>query len=384
MRELRVACVDQPDWLRGGHVPSLDGLRGASIILVLAAHLLPSQLSFAGNLGVDLFFIISGFIITLLLLREQERTGTLSLKNFYVRRALRILPAYGAFLLGAFTLSRFGLLAIAPRDWVPALTYTVGFLRVPEVLHHLWSLSTEEHFYLLWPVVLYLLPRRVALLGIGLCIALTPAVRVLVQLYFSGIVDVNLSTPTRMDGIAAGCFLAFLAWSPSRPRGLWPLSWRADIVAGTSVLACAVSCYLLKTVAGAECYRAFYHSCCILCLSVIVWVGVYRPSGLVGRPLNSRLAIRAGLLSYSLYLWQQPFCFSKADYWIFRWPLNLCAAVACALISYYLIEVPFLWLRNSWRAANTKKPFPFSLHISSHRPVPAEASEERPSCRQAG
>jgi peptidoglycan/LPS O-acetylase OafA/YrhL len=208
--------------------------------------------------------------------------------------------------------------------------------------------------------------------------------RVLIHLFFSDFVDVNLSTPTRMDGIAAGCLLAFLAWSTSRPRGCRPLSWRADLMAGISVATCVVSCYLLKTAAGETCYRAFYHSCCILCLSVIVWISVYRPSGLIGRPLNSWLAIRGGLLSYSLYLWQQPFCFAKADYWVFRWPLNLCVAIACALISYYLIEVPFLRLRNSWRAANTEKPLPFSLHISRRRPVPTETSEERPSCRQAG
>jgi peptidoglycan/LPS O-acetylase OafA/YrhL len=339
-----------PSWLRSGRVPSLDGLRGVSIVLVLAAHLAPRRLSFAGDVGVDLFFLISGFIITLLLFREQERTDSISLKNFYLRRARRILPAYLAFLVGALVLTQADLLPIKPRKWIPALTYTVGFVRVPQALQHLWSLSTEEHFYLVWPVLLCLLPRRVALAGLAAVILLTPAVRVLVYLHFSDLVDGNLSTPTRMDGIAAGCFLAFVAWSGWCPAAIRPSTWRADVLALAAAVVCLVSRDLLYRLMREESYRAFYHSVYIVCLGLIVWVVLYHPTGLVGRIVNTRIAVGAGLVSYSLYLWQQIFCYGQADYWVFHFPANVCVAVACAVASYYLIETPFLrWRRGSAR-----------------------------------
>jgi peptidoglycan/LPS O-acetylase OafA/YrhL len=382
MGESRTAIPGQPNWLRQGQVPSLDGLRGVSITLVLAAHLLPSRLSFAGNLGVDLFFLISGFIITLLLLREQERTGALSLKNFYLRRALRILPAYAAFLLGAFALTRFGLLTIKGHDWLPALTYTVGFVRVPRVLEHLWSLSTEEHFYLVWPVVLCLLPRRAAVLAVGLCVALGPVARLLIHWYFSDFVDANLSTPARMDGLAAGCLLAFVAWSQPFRWATRPMGRRADLLAAFAAAVCLISRNLLARTAGEACYRALDHSCYILCLSVIVWVGLYHPAGLMGRLLNSRLLMRVGLLSYSLYLWQQPFCFAKVDSWAFRWPANVCVTICCALASYYMIESPFLRLRNSFRARIAERPAWFPLPF--RRLVSGRTVAERQASRLSG
>ena len=170
-----VAENSSPAWLAGGNIPGLDGLRALSIAAVVLAHASLTwsgttdhahPLARLGSIGVDLFFVISGFLITWLLLREQRRNAVISLRAFYIRRAWRILPPYLVFLASLFAFSSIGLIQITSRDWGGALTYTVNFLPGTSwPFGHLWSLSVEEHFYLFWPLLLIVLGpgRAVAL-----------------------------------------------------------------------------------------------------------------------------------------------------------------------------------------------------------------------------
>src|SRR5207244_1141178 len=139
-----------------------------------------------GTTGVDVFFAISGFLITLLLLRELEHSGTLSLKRFYLRRALRLIPAYLAFLIVLFGLSRMGLTHVSERAWLGALTYTVNFHLgyTPWEGLHFWSLSAEEQFYLLWPPLLLLLRPKRARFMVLAYLAAAPALRLLLWIGF--------------------------------------------------------------------------------------------------------------------------------------------------------------------------------------------------------
>jgi peptidoglycan/LPS O-acetylase OafA/YrhL len=151
------------------NIPSLDGMRAFSVLLVLVGHetssvlgRLPIGLFRNGALGVNVFFVISGFLITHLMLGELDATGWLSLKNFYIRRAFRIFPAYYAYLavVGVLSLAHF-----YPVDWkslLGAATYTLDYfpMPLPWILAHSWSLCAEEHFYLLWPACIALVPRR--------------------------------------------------------------------------------------------------------------------------------------------------------------------------------------------------------------------------------
>ena len=154
-----------PAWLSRGRIPSLDGVRAIAILLVLYAHAdIPGHSAFmlaaikgrCGFLGVQLFFVLSGFLITALMLRERERTGGVSRAGFYMRRALRILPAYIAYLAVVAIMPPMADHRLTRSDWLSALTYTVNFhpLPLPMAISHAWSLSVEEHFYLLWPLVL--------------------------------------------------------------------------------------------------------------------------------------------------------------------------------------------------------------------------------------
>lgn len=201
------------------HYPALDGLRGLAILFILAYHNFGFINFFHfGWLGVDLFFVLSGFLITDILLRTVGEKNFL--KNFYVRRVLRIFPLYYACLLL--------FLVIVPSLFHPPelvyyadhqvwlWTYLQNWLFVLEdsnnvsTLHHLWSLSVEEQFYLVWPLVVLLLRKpRLLLLFIALLIIVVTGLRWWAwNQQFTGISYFNLYTFTRIDGLCIGCVIA--------------------------------------------------------------------------------------------------------------------------------------------------------------------------------
>jgi peptidoglycan/LPS O-acetylase OafA/YrhL len=313
-------------------IPSLDGLRAVSISLVVAGHWaeLRYHSDIAGafaNLGVRIFFIISGYLITTLLLKEYGRTSTIRLREFYVRRAYRILPAALAFMLPVFVIFRHEL------RWyhaAAAVFYLVNFdFWHPWFLGHLWSLSVEEQFYFLWPGVLKKWHRhRVAiLLGV---VAFAPLYRVgchLLQLH--GRADETF--PAVADILAIGCLTAILAPRLPKVKAAWALAMVlpvAVVPVYAGVLRFHVTAVLLLVL-----WPAMHVSIAGLLLHVVekpYWI------------LNVRPAVGLGKISYSLYLWQQLFAFgSHARPWYF-----VCFAVALACASYYLAEQPMLRLRE--------------------------------------
>jgi peptidoglycan/LPS O-acetylase OafA/YrhL len=296
---------------------------------------------------VDLFFVISGFLITTLLLRERDRTGRISLRAFYGRRALRLLPAYYAYLLAVGLLWPGGL---TDRDWVGVLTYTQNFTPGlgPWPVSHFWSLSLEEHFYLGWPAALVALgPRGAARLAVAIMFV-SPALRAAALQYLPS--DPATGHPAafltwcRADTLAAGCLLAFAARSASGRRLLVRLERRPSTHAA---LALAV---VVGTWASLPAFpppaRPFYFTVLAAGLTALVWLAVTRPDSLVGRVLNARPVVWVGLLSYSLYVWQQPFSDPGGHAWWQGVPVGLGLAVGCAVLSRYLVERPFLVVKD--------------------------------------
>src|SRR6478735_1732608 len=220
---------------RLGHRPELDGLRGVAIALVVLSHLSRplSHLRFLGLAGVVVFFVLSGFLITSLLLEERERSGSLDLLGFYRRRALRLAPALVACVVvvgvaGAALGSRLGPTYAPTALVLGALTWTANWVvaggeYAGTALTHTWSLSIEEQFYLVWPpLLLVLLLRRwqrwlVPALVAGACAS--AAMRFV--LIPEGVDRINNGSDTRADALLIGCLVAVLVHRrdprPSRP-----------------------------------------------------------------------------------------------------------------------------------------------------------------------
>jgi len=201
------------------HIPSLDGLRAVSILLVVLGHAegtrrfpsrLPPWTLDHGRLGVQILFVISGFLITSLLLREKNGTGRISLRLFYARRTLRIFPAFYLFFLNMVLLSLLRVVALPRYDLLHAATYTMNYAgNGTWWMGHLWSLSVEEQFYFVWPSLVVLIGTRNALWAAASVALAAPAVLGAMNvLHLSAAGGISTWFPFGADSIASGCVLA--------------------------------------------------------------------------------------------------------------------------------------------------------------------------------
>ena len=320
-------------------IPSLDGLRAISISLVVVGH--GAELRYhsdvAGafaNLGVRIFFIISGYLITTLLLKEYGKTSTIGLGEFYVRRAYRILPAAIVFMVPVFVIFWHEL------RWyhmAAAALYLANFdFAHPWFLGHLWSLSVEEQFYFLWPGVLKKWHRhRVAIL-VGV-VVVAPLYRV--ACHFLGLHGrADETFPAVADVLAIGCLLAIFAGRLPKIKAVWALAMIVPVVlvpVYVGVMRFHITAVLLFVL-----WPMMHLSISLLLLHV-----VQRPYWI----LNVRPMVWLGQISYSLYLWQQLFVYGEHSK---PWYFGL-LAVGLASASYYLVEQPMLRVRE--RRAGVRK-----------------------------
>jgi peptidoglycan/LPS O-acetylase OafA/YrhL len=334
-------------------IPSLDGLRAASIVSVLLAHLAGTRqfplsaqtlnVLGLGELGVHVFFVISGFLITGLLLDELAADGRVNLGRFYLRRTLRIFPAYYVYLAVVAVMGAVGVLQLAPNDLAHGLTYTSNYYPGRSwFLGHTWSLSVEEQFYLLWPALLVLAGRRRAILVAAWTVVLVPLVRLgsweLMRWAGDGI---GHRFETVADAIAIGCVLAgvrpWLHRSTAYMRALASPGFAAVplVVVAANMLHDHPVAYF---VGGLFLTNIGIAACLDRCVTF--------PTGRVGRLLNARPMVFVGSISYSLYLWQQLFLNRSSGSAMSTFPVNLLLAVSAALICYYVVEQPSLRLRR--------------------------------------
>ena len=338
-----------------GHLPSLDGLRALSIFLVLLGHLdgtrnfphLNTARYFGdlGHLGVVVFFVISGFLITSLLLSEHSRHGRVSLKLFYARRALRIFPASYAFMGTVLLLAAAGYIAISAGDIIHAVTYTVNYSPHRSwYIGHLWSLSVEEQFYLLWPFAFVVLGPARSRWAVLAVILLAPGARGAARILLAGTAYRDLEMfPMVADSLAVGCLLATnRQWLESQKHylRLFNRGWSALLL---------VAVILMNRLQGYTLGNMFGMAVINVALAVLIHRSVYRWQGVAGRVLNWRLIAFFGVLSYSLYLWQQLFLNRASTAWTAAFPENLMLAAAAALCSYLLLEKPLMKLRHRLR-----------------------------------
>lgn len=340
---------------QGSHsrIPCLDGLRAISIIGVFSTHLTGTRgfptwswWEFGGdlgNLGVRCFFVISGFLITHLLLQELRATGCISLKNFYIRRTFRIFPAFYTFIGCVFLFSMVGLVVVKPADLGYAATYSIDFIQKKSwVVAHIWSLSVEEQFYLLWPLCMVTAGLKRAK-GIALSIiVLVPFLRIAVWYCLPQYQDlITKAFPTVCDTIATGCVLACFRewlWGQPRYRAFLGSAWFALV----PFVVLISNAFASHTRPDLLCGQTVRNIGIALCLD---WCMRYSGSP-IGKCLNAPLMVWFGTLSYSLYLWQQLFLNRNSDRLFCHFPLNIVAAFLFASLSYYLVERRFLKMRG--------------------------------------
>jgi peptidoglycan/LPS O-acetylase OafA/YrhL len=354
--------VGLPSGSRRERLPSLDGLRAVSALLVVLSHSvkvlqvgrhLPYGTGIAeawGPVGVTVFFVLSGFLITRLLIDERRASGTISLRSFFARRAFRILPAYWVYLAVVTTLAAAGLVAATPAGLRRAILFASDYLNTDSwVLNHSWSLSVEEQFYLFWPLlVLVLGVLRARKTALALVLA-APAVRVLTYFVAPDLRPcITSMLHLRVDAVMIGCWAALEMEVSPRSRLL------ALFAHPRAALGSAAYCILLAAVVrrvGVAQSAAGYSLEALCACSVLLWA-MRNSASRVGRFLNWGPVSHLGAISYSLYLWQQLWLAPperQSPIWVA--PLLIAAALISAELSYRFVEQPMLRLRTKLRAA---------------------------------
>jgi peptidoglycan/LPS O-acetylase OafA/YrhL len=329
-------------------IGALDGWRGFAILLVLVDHAEETSRSRwvhaatrTGATGVGIFFALSGFLITTLLLAEKAKSGRIRLGRFYLRRVFRLLPSVLVFLGTLFCLRQLNILPIPMVQLLAPLllfrNYIGGNWGAGWYTGHFWSLTVEEHFYLIWPLLLLATRANLKwLAGIALSIAAWREVSFHLNLlpgpWAPGRTDI------RIDSLLWGCILAVVF---SRPALREKLGKTLNAWVMLALVAIDVASNALH---GWHYYSAFEP---IILALLVVWPILYPQSGL-RRFLDLPALQAVGKISYSLYIWQQLWLLFPGVPMPFHtlqsFPVNLVMSFVCATASYFLVEKPFIGL----------------------------------------
>ena len=346
---------------RYGHVPSLDGLRALSVVLVLLSHFVSARI-FPGSLGVYVFFVISGFLITRLLLAEEKHTGVISLRKFYIRRAIRLYPvviAYTLCVVSVYILSRRDI------DWkqpLGSLFYFANYVYAPMPRERwqdtmpfepLWSLSVEEHFYFILPALIILLnkaPRKILITMVIVCVSCL-IYRIILSNINYDLIYTNyfyMRTESRIDSLAYGVGMAALCEFDRGRKILARIASYRGMAIGALIL---IFTLIYRDEIFRETFRYSLQGVAIfMCVSGVLFSKTFFAYFLNISPIKF-----IGRLSYSLYVWSigvPPLIAlllpGRGALQIF---LSLGLAFGLASLSYFCLEKPVMRLRHRFSPA---------------------------------
>jgi len=326
--------------MRLGYVPALDGIRGGLIVAVIGVHYVGYPAG--GYYSMEVFFALSGFLITTLLLEEHDRTGRIARAAFYRRRAYRLLPALFT-MLAVYAIAMWASPVKAIEQVAAGASYATNIILASgshlldgSPLLPLWSLAQEEQFYLLWPLLLVLLlARRVreSRIAVALaCVFLALAVyRAGLGLAGASMVRLYCGPDTHADGLVLGCLLALV-----RRRGV-----RVPQLAGWLGLGALLAAYALAPPIGPP--GPIAYGLAPMSIASTLLVGAAVQPGFLSRCLSFRPLVWLGVISYSLYVWHYVILWLVGWRALFALPLTLVVATLC----YYKVEKP---LRTAFRS----------------------------------
>lgn len=354
-----------PPYLAPKHLPSLDGFRALSILIVILGHAkfsrgFPAELKNVldragvdGSLGVRIFFVLSGFLITTLLIKEEVLTGRIDLKKFYSRRIFRIIPAFYIFIAILLLLNHFLSWGI---DWrllaSPALFLSnFSFLPSVYITGHTWSLAIEEQYYLLWPVLFKKKKLAAIVLAVS-CFILSPLFHRFMH-HIPSIKDAVL-IPFWMyaDAIFIGSLLA-IALS-KEVLNIERIRKNKTVINIFGWITCfLIQSMIINHLTGFTGTIILRHIQ-ILVIALLITANIFRGNDLFSRFFNSAIMEPIGEASYSLYLWQQLFLipilvdFQNEKLWT-HFPVNIILVFATGFLSYFFIEKIFLKMKEKYK-----------------------------------
>lgn len=365
-------------------IPTLDGWRALAVLWVILFHanamlflpggLLPNRIlqrfSGQGELGVEIFFGLSGFLITTRLLAERPRGRGARLLSFYSRRAFRILPAAWLYVAAVAALAAANWIPpLSPNEIASSLFFWRNYAPSGQATGHFWSLAVEEHFYFLWPAAFLLIPGKRSLLRAALAAALTIAVWRVLDLrfhiahsLFSAVPDWIFRTDLRVDAILWGC-IAALALPKLKTIFEWSGARAAQCI--TAMVFCLCAWLRYQRIPFAETALA-------IAIPAMILSTVLFPATVLGRLLDLAALRLVGRLSYSLYLWQQLFTMvlppQRSDTggdgpFVL---LMIAGWIVCSCASYFLVEQPLIHFGRRLRAIATHR------HEMQNHEIPPE------------
>lgn len=351
-----------PAVLKQKYLPSLDGLRALSIIMVVGSHVLIGKnihntflnSIFNGALGVGIFFTISGFIITTLLMKEQIDTNSISLKNFYIRRFLRIIPLAYLFLIVLIVLNQIFRMGINFSGFLLAFLFLKNFVgsETDPATTHYWSLSVEEQYYLIFPYFFKKNRKYYLVFGFALIFLIIPAVVWIHfhvawlsnNLIFSFVFMLMYKLPLILIGsIFSILFFKYNHLFKKYSNSLLSLGILVAIITINSDFA------ILTKVKG----FLFTNAITGMLIACLIGINVFENKSIVFKVLNNNAVILIGKLSYSIYIWQQIFTFSipwaNTNNLFGSLTFNLVVLFIVSYLSYNYYERPFLKLKQSFQ-----------------------------------
>lgn len=342
--------------------PALDGIRAVAVFMVVAFHSMTPWMS-GGYLGVDVFFVLSGFLITCLLLEEVNRTGTIDIRHFYARRLLRLTPALTFMLLAYLLAAPFAWPAVPvsvdARDAAISLVYLAdyasAFWSLPVRLRHSWSLSVEEHFYLFWPIVMLFMTRHMSRRRIAVALVVMYAAFTAWRIHADGNALTGYSQSyyrfdTRLSGLTVGGLLGLIHSQRDRLHVPYP-DWIA--LAAVVVLSFCAEHFRVESTS------AMSYGIVAVEISTLVLIGcaVSPQPSRIKTLLSTRPLPFLGRMSYGVYLWHYPLFVYLWGRWPWYAILLVGGAISLllAILSYHTVERA---ARSYWRRrrASTDKP----------------------------